>query len=155
MISKTIKYTDYNDKPVEETFHFHLNKAELTKMNFTESGESLVDIITEITEDNSGTRRVLELLEEIVRASVGEKSEDGSRFVKNDEIRSKLFDTEAYSELFTELLQHPERTAKFIQGILPKESQKSLNKALNGDDVTKLSREELIARINAAKAEDK
>lgn len=155
MISKKIKYTDYNDKTVEETFHFHLNKAELTKMNFTESGESLVDLISEISEDNAGTRRVLDILEQIIRASVGVKSEDGSRFIKNDDIRSKLFDTEAYSELFSELLQNPERTAKFIQGILPKESQKQLNKALNGDDVTKLSREELIARINSAKSEDK
>jgi len=155
MISKTIKYADYNDKPVEETFHFHLNKAELTKMNFTESGESLVDIITEISEDNAGTRRVLDILEQIVRAAVGEKSEDGSRFIKNDEIRSKLFDTEAYSELFSELLQNPEKTAKFIEGMLPRESQKELKKALNGDDVTNLSREELIARINAAKSENK
>ncbi|TKW75037.1 MAG: hypothetical protein DI610_04900, partial [Staphylococcus hominis] len=149
MISKKIKYTDYNDNTVEETFHFHLNKAELTKMNFTEDGNSLVDMISEITEDNAGTRRVLNILEDIVRAAVGEKSEDGSRFIKNDDIRSKLFDTEAYSELFTDLLQHPERTAKFIQGILPKESQKEINKALNGDDVTNLSREELIARIHA------
>lgn len=155
MISKTIKYTDYNDKPVEETFHFHLNKAELTKMNFTESGESLVDIITEISEDNAGTRRVLELIEQIVRAAVGEKSADGSRFIKNDEVRSKLFDTEAYSELFSELLQNPETTAKFVEGMLPRESQKELKKALNGDDVTNLSREELIARINAAKSENK
>lgn len=155
MISKTIKYTDYNDKPVEKTFHFHLNKAELTKMNFTESGESLIDIISEMTDDNAGTRRVLELLEEIVRLSVGEKSEDGSRFIKNDDIRSQLFDTEAYSELFSELLEHPDQTARFIQGILPKESQKEMAKALKTDDINNLSKEELIERINAAKNQNK
>lgn len=147
MISKKIKYVDYNDNPVEKDFYFHLNTAELTKMNFTEENKTLTDIILEIGEDVTGTRRVLDLLEEIVRASVGRKSADGSRFVKNDDVRSELFDTEAYSVLFQELLENPEKTAEFIKGIMPRDAQKKVNKALKSDDITSLSREELMERI--------
>lgn len=146
MIAKTIKYVDYNDNPVEKTFYFHLNKAELTKLNFTAENKTISDIVMEIGNDITGARRVLELIEEVVRASVGEKSADGSRFMKNDDIRSELFDTEAYSELFTELLE-ADAAAKFITGIMPRDAQRDVTKVLKGDDITKLSREELMRRI--------
>lgn len=149
MISKTIKFEDYNGDQVEDIFYFHLNKAELTKMNFDESGKTLTDMILEISEDVTGTRRVIDILEKICRASVGRKSEDGKRFIKNDAITSELFDTEAYSELFIELVQNPEKAAEFIQGMMPKETQKNMKNVLKGDDLTNLSREELVARINA------
>ena len=49
----------------------------------------------------------------------GEKSPDGKRFIKNQELRDAFAQTEAYSDLFMELATDAEAAARFINGIVP------------------------------------
>ena len=49
MISKNIKYTDYNGVEREETFLFNLSKAELMEMELGTTG-GLTEIIKKIIE---------------------------------------------------------------------------------------------------------
>lgn len=152
MISKKIKYEDYNGETVEKTFHFHLNKSELTKFEYQEDGTRFSDILQTIGDDNVSVRQIIDIVEEIFQKSVGEKSEDGRRFVKNDEIRSELFDTEAYGELLSDLLSDPQGFAKFIQGMMPKDAQRQIEKNLpKGSDISSMSREELLQLAQNAK----
>ena len=51
----------------------------------------------------------------------GEKSADGKRFIKNDDIRDGFAQTEAYSELFMELATDANAAASFVNGIVPKD----------------------------------
>ncbi len=152
MISKKIKYEDYNGETVEKTFHFHLNKSEITKMEYQKDGTRFSDILTEIGSDNVSVRRIIDIVEDLFRRAVGEKSEDGRRFIKNDDVRSELFDTEAYGELLSDLLTAPEDFAKFIQGMMPKDAQQQIEKKLpKGSDISSLSREELLELAQNAK----
>lgn len=152
MISKKIKYEDYNGETVEKTFHFHLNKSEITKMEYQKDGTRFSDILTEIGSDNVSVRRIIDIVEDLFRRAVGEKSEDGRRFIKNDDVRSELFDTEAYGELLSGLLTTPEDFAKFIQGMMPKDAQQQIEKKLpKGSDISSLSREELLELAQNAK----
>lgn len=152
MISKKIKYEDYNGETVEKTFHFHLNKSEITKMEYQKDGTRFSDILTEIGSDNVSVRRIIDIVEDLFRRAVGEKSEDGRRFIKNDDVRSELFDTEAYGELLSDLLTTPEDFAKFIQGMMPKDAQQQIEKKLpKGSDISSLSREELLELAQNAK----
>src|SRR5699024_12377364 len=130
MISKKVKYEDYNGETVEKTFHFHLNKSELTKFEYQEDGTRFSDILQTIGDDNVSVRQIIDIVEEIFQKSVGEKSEDGRRFIKNGEVRSELFDTEAYGELLSELLSDPQGFASFIQGRMPKDAQRQIEKTL-------------------------
>ena len=91
------------------------------------------------------------MLKGILRKAVGQKSEDGARFVKNDDIRSELFDTDAYSELLFELLDDANKASEFITGILPRDIRNEYKKTLGGDDLDSLSPEELRARLKAAR----
>ena len=150
MISKTLTYVDYNDKKCTTTFHFHLTVPEITKMQFRDPNQTLFDAIVKMTEEDD-TRSVLELLETIVRSAVGVRSEDGARFSKNDDIVSELFDTEAYSVLFEELLKSPDVTAKFLQGMLPTSVLKEANSKAKLDELSNLSKEELLERFNDIK----
>lgn len=110
----------------------------------------MFDAIVKMTEEENA-RDVLELLETIVRASVGQRSEDGARFTKNDDVRSELFDTEAYSTLFEQLLQDPEEVARFLQGVLPKSLAEKTQSKVKLEELSGLSKDELLERFNEMK----
>lgn len=121
MLKKTITYTDYDGNVRTETFHFALNKAEVTEINLTKRG-GLLRYIETISALQDGPQIFL-LFKELLLKSYGIKSPDGRRFEKSDELRKEFEQTEAYNVLLMELLEgeHPEQAvAAFIEGILPK-----------------------------------
>lgn len=118
MLKKTITYTDYNGVERTEDFYFNLTKAELSEMELSVNG-GMTEWIQQIinTHDNA---EILKVFKKIILASYGEKSVDGKRFVKTDELRDSFAQTEAYSELFMELLSDEQKAASFVNGIIPK-----------------------------------
>lgn len=147
MISKTIKYEDFNGNEVKQTFHFHISKAELAELNYRKDGGSLAEDLATVAKNETGVREVLDIFKYIVEKSVGRKSEDGSRFVKSDDARSELLDTEAYSELLFGLLDDADEASKFIAGVLPTSVQKEIEKEMGGREMKELTREELLAKL--------
>lgn len=55
----------------------------------------------------------------IWRKSYGEKSPDGKRFVKSEELSTAFSQTEAYSQLYMELATDADKAAEFINGVIP------------------------------------
>lgn len=49
----------------------------------------------------------------------GEKSPDGKRFVKSEELSTAFSQTEAYSQLYMELATDADKAAEFINGVIP------------------------------------
>lgn len=149
MITKSVKYEDYNGKTIVKDFDFHLNKAELAEIQFREDGSTFDDVIIKISQDETNIRSVLDMIKEIVVASVGRKvTEDGVElFVKDDKARNALVQTDAYSELLFELISDPQTVAEFVKGLLPSNLAKEYNKTLGADDINDMSPEELKARL--------
>lgn len=114
MLKKTITYTDYNEVQHTEDFYFNLSRAELALMEMSENG-GLTKHIEKIVAAKSN-KDIIELFKDIIGKSVGRKSEDGKRFIKNDEVRDEFLQSEAYSELIIELLAD-DNMAAFINGI--------------------------------------
>lgn len=119
MLKKQITYTDYNGITRTETFHFNLNKAELVKMDLLTEG-GMEERINKMIESKDH-KEIVELLDSIIMKAYGEKSSDGKRLNKSDEISAAFAQTEAYSELFIELMSDADATAKFIAAIVPQE----------------------------------
>lgn len=121
MLSKKIKYIDYNGVEREETFLFNLSKAELMEMELGTTG-GLADMIRNIVAAQD-TPQIIKIFKELVLKAYGEKSADGKRFIKVDEKGNPLSigfsQTEAYSNLFMELATNAEEAAKFVRGIVP------------------------------------
>lgn len=121
MISKTIKYNDYNGNEREETFYFHLNKAELIEMQVEFEG-GFQTYITKIIEAQN-EKEILAVFKELLLKSYGEKSADGKRFMKIDEKGNPLYiafsQTEAYSKLFVELASNTKSAIEFVKGVIP------------------------------------
>lgn len=119
MLKKTITYTDYNDVERKEDFYFNLSKAEIMEMELgTEGG--LAEMIQKIV-DTQDVPKIIKIFKDLVLKAYGEKSADGKRFIKNDEIREGFAQTEAYSELFMELATNADSAAAFVNGIIPKD----------------------------------
>ncbi|MEG2624313.1 MAG: hypothetical protein RSC06_15595 [Clostridia bacterium] len=117
MLKKTIVYTDYDGTERKEDFYFNLSKAELLAMELETTG-GMKKLIEKITNEKDN-RRLFELFKEIVLRAYGEKSADGKRFIKSKELSDGFTQTEAYSELFIELIVNGDAMAAFINGIIP------------------------------------
>lgn len=123
MIKKTIKYTDYNDVERTDDFYFNLTKAEIMEMNFEADG-GLDVYLTKIT-NTKDVKEIAKIFKTIILKSYGEKSIDGKRFVKNDEVRDAFEQSPAYTELYMELLSNADAAATFFKGIIPVELQQN------------------------------
>lgn len=119
MLKKRIKYTDYDGNEREEDFYFNLTKAEITELELTTEG-GLEHMIEKIV-DAKDTAQIIKFFKKIILMSYGEKSPDGRRFIKNDQLTEEFTQTEAYSELFLELASDEKAAAAFVNGIIPKD----------------------------------
>lgn len=123
MLSKNIKYTDYNGVEREETFLFNLSKAELMEMEMGTTG-GLAEMIKKII-NTQDTPSIMEMFKKIILKAYGEKSADGKRFIKigpdGTPLSQAFAETEAYSELYMELVSNADSAAKFVNAIIPKE----------------------------------
>lgn len=126
MIKKTIKYEDFNGTEHTEDFYFHLSETELARMEMRETqilnDEAIGGLnarLNAIVKSGSG-RLILEVFEDLVKQSYGVRSEDGSRFSKNEEAWNDFKDSGAYDSLFMELVTDAKAAADFVNGIVPK-----------------------------------
>ena len=118
MVVKTIKYTDYDGNEREETFYFNLNEAEITEMQYEQVG-GLREFLDKITKSNDNVE-IMKMFKKILLKAYGEKSADGRRLVKSEEISTAFTQTEAYNQLFLELVDGgDEAMSEFINAIIP------------------------------------
>ena len=117
MVVKKIKYTDFNGVEREEEFMFNLTEAEITEMELTTEG-GLSDSIKKIISAQD-TPEIIKTFKMLLLKSYGEKSADGRRFIKSEELTEAFTQTNAYSQLFMELATDDKAAIAFINGIIP------------------------------------
>lgn len=126
MLKKTIKYVDYNGVEREEDFYFNLSKAEISEMELEIPG-GMSEMLKRITKAQD-TPSLVKIFKDLILRSYGEKSDDGKRFIKSEELKIAFSQTEAYSELFMELATNADAASAFINGIIPSEVAKEVAK---------------------------
>lgn len=117
MLKRTITYTDFDGNQRTEDFYFNLSKAEVVEMEMGVTG-GLTQMIHKIiaAQDN---RQILETFKSLILKAYGEKSPDGKRFIKNQDLRDSFEQTEAYSILFMELATDEQKSIDFVKAIIP------------------------------------
>lgn len=117
MLIKKITYVDFDGETREEEHCFHISKAELTQLRLSAAGgiEKRLRRIIDTKDQPSLIKQFTELLD----LSYGIKSDDGRKFMKSPEILADFKATEAYSQIFMELLQNDETATEFIKKVLP------------------------------------
>lgn len=117
MLKKTVTYTDFDGNERTEELYFNLTKAELMELQMSEIG-GLEKRLRGIIMAQNGVE-IMKFFKDIFLNSYGVKSPDGRRFIKNDEVRTDFEQTEAYSQLFMELVTDADKMADFIKGVIP------------------------------------
>ncbi len=123
MIEKTITYEDYDGNERTDTFYFNISRAEYIEDDMRTPG-GMIAMINKITKEKNN-KELVAIFRKFVLGSVGEKSVDGRRFIKNQEIRDSFEQSEAYGELIVELITNAEYAAAFMKGIFPKVKEDS------------------------------
>ena len=117
MIKKTVTYTDYNGVERTESFYFHFSEAEILDMEMSTEG-GFAERVQRIIDAKNQTE-LLKVIKQFVYDAYGVKSEDGKRFMKNDEVKAAFIESPAYSEIFMEMLTNDKLAAEFVNGVVP------------------------------------
>lgn len=134
MLKKRITYTDYNGEERTEDFYFNLSKAEIIEMEMGVTG-GLTELIKKVMATKD-VPSVMKIFKDLILKAYGEKSADGKRFIKSEELSREFSQTEAYSILFMELATNADEAAKFVNGIIPADLAKQM--PANAEDAAKL-----------------
>lgn len=126
MLKKTITYTDFEGTERTEDFYFNLTKAELADMELTTEGgyKERIDRIVNAKDQT----KLIALFKEIIHKAYGVKSDDGRRFIKNEEVLNDFIQTQAYSDLYMGLVTNTDEASAFVTGILPQDLAAEANK---------------------------
>ena len=122
MLKKTITYEDFDGNKRTEDFYFNLSKAEVLEMEMGISG-GMSQMLNKIIAAQDGGR-VIKTFKDIILKAYGEKSPDGKRFIKSEEISTAFSQTEAYSQLFVELATNADAAATFVNSIIQVDTTK-------------------------------
>ena len=122
MLKKTVTYTDYNGTERTEDFYFNLSKAEVIEMETTTAGgyANMLENIIKAQDLPS----IVSIFKELVLKAYGQKSPDGKRFIKSEELSTEFSQTEAYTNIFMELAMDADAASKFVNGIIPADLDK-------------------------------
>lgn len=116
-------YTDFDGNERTEPFYFNLTKAELAEWELSTDG-GMGKKMTEIAQSNDGPT-ITKAFKSIIAKAYGEKSDDGRTFMKSEEIFKRFEATQAYSDLFVELVTDVDKATAFINAIMPNDDQKN------------------------------
>lgn len=110
-------YTDYNGVERTEDFYFNLTESEIIELEMGTTG-GLADMIEHIVaaQDMSS---IIKVFKKVLLAAYCEKSPDGRRLVKSEELSTAYSQTEAYNKLFMELVTDADKASAFINAIIP------------------------------------
>lgn len=123
MFKMTVDVVDFNGVKRTEDHYFNLTKAEILEMEMSTHG-GMAEMIKAIVAAQDGPA-IVKIFKDLVLQAYGQKSPDGRRFIKNDELREEFKDTQAYSEIFMMLATDADKAAEFVNGIMPADIDRS------------------------------
>lgn len=145
MHKRSITFEDYDGNIRTEDHYFNMNKAEVIKW-ITTSGDYTLDKLLERLSKERNGKEIMKIFEDLIHLSYGRKSLDGRKFEKTQEIWDDFYQTEAYSELFTELVTDAKKAAEFVNKIIPKDLASEVGKIIaeNPDAISDELKEYII-----------
>ena len=121
------KYEDYDGNERVEEFYFNLTKAEITDMELTTEG-GMSAMLNRIIAAKD-TSKLIAVFKDLILRSYGQKSPDGRRFIKSDELTKEFTETPAYSQIYLRLATDDKAATEFVNNVIPKDLQKEVKAA--------------------------
>ena len=119
MLKKTMTTVDFGGTKRTETYYFNLTKAEIMEMQLTTDG-GFTQMIQKVIEAKN-QQELVHLFKTILCKSYGVMSPDGRKFIKNQAILDDFVATQAFSDLYMELVGDEKAAIEFFNGVLPED----------------------------------
>ncbi len=119
MITREVTYIDYNGDEQTEKYYFDLTVPEMLELSFSSAGD-----IQSTLERLSNSRKVGEIfniIQMIIFKSVGVKSDNGKRFIKNEEVLNDFKQSRGYESFLMKMMQDTDYASKFIEQLIPQD----------------------------------
>lgn len=118
MLKKSIKFKNLDGVEEEVVYYFHMNRGDVAMMEVS-SQEGYSGYLEKIIKDND-RGAIARAIKELILVSVGYRDkDDAGRFIKTDEYAKAFSQTEAFSELYLELITDTAASIEFFKGVLP------------------------------------
>jgi hypothetical protein len=144
MLKKRIKFKDLDGNEIVDDFYFNLTKAEIAEMELEfatyKDGETtggFGEMLQNVVKAGNG-KVIIDTFKDILRRSYGVRSEDGRRFMKSPVYFEEFLETDAYSELFMQLVTDAGAAAAFIRGLVPQDLGEKISDQPTAADVAQL-----------------
>ncbi len=128
MLKREINFEDFNGNPSTEVFYFNISKPELIELE-VEYDEGFGAMIQGVI-DAKDHKTLIKRFKDIVLMAYGQKSVDGKRFIKSEQLREEFAQTAAYSALFMELATDDNAAVIFLKSVLPRDMVGEFDKAV-------------------------
>lgn len=117
MLKQQVTYEDFDGNTQTETLYFNLNRMELISFQKRYGSENMENYINKLIEEKQ-IEPMYDLLNDFVLTAYGVKSEDGKRFIKNDQIRDEFKQSLAYEALIEDFHDDSRKVLEnFIAGV--------------------------------------
>lgn len=124
MYTRTFHCTDFEGNSFDVTYDFFMSKADLLKINFLDL-TGLDALLKRLIDSNKGSE-IMDLVDTIIMTSVGKESLDHKRFLQDESIKKDFRESEAYSQLFEELIFDSQKASEFINAIIPEKVKQDI-----------------------------
>ena len=121
----TAEYEDWNGNPKKRELLFNLTMAEMMALQNSVKGG--IETYYQRILDEQDNVSLYKRFEDLVKLAYGVKSDDGERFIKNDEVYNNFKESAAYDVFMQYLLTTEDGASKFISGIMPAKVKAKLN----------------------------
>ena len=142
MLKKSIKFVDYNGVERTENLYFHISKTSLLTakdnvygeiMNIAQGLQDRAKLlegmeVEAINEENpfdpnnqvlaESIIMVARLLDRLIDLSYGKRSEDGQKFVKNEQVLADFKSSVAYEAFIEHMLSNQDEMIEFINKLV-------------------------------------
>lgn len=112
MIKRNVTYKDFNDQEITEDVYFNLTEAEVIELNIRDDLEAV---------GKSGNPNlIMDTFKRLLKAAYGVRTQGGSKFVKTQDAWDEFISSEAYSNIFMEMVTDSEYASAFVSELIPK-----------------------------------
>ena len=128
MLKQEITYEDFNGDTRTETFYFNYTRPELLEWELSEKG-GMRKMMQEIVKAEA-QKEIVDVFKTFLLNAYGEKSDDGRKHKKTQELRDDFASTAAYAAFYMQLAEDASLAARFINGVVPKGMAQELTKEI-------------------------
>ena len=116
MLKQRVKYEGFDGELIEEDLYFNLTRMDLIELNDRYESKDMAAYMDKIVKEKN-IKELYKVLKDIVLMAYGVKSEDGKRFIKNQNVKDEFAESLAFSQLIEDFHETDTAMSDFVTGI--------------------------------------